>query len=99
MISVRRSALKFRGSGDHLRLRVPRAPDAMVTVRELCRGSVALEKAMGEAIRDAVAAGHSWEEIGKALSVEGTQAAQVREQYGSSREWMRSRFWGFSNTS
>src|SRR5262245_23039014 len=91
MIGTRRSAPRFRGSGDHLRLRVPAAPEALVTARELSRGSVAVEKALGESVRDAVAAGHSWSEIGDALGVGGSTAAEVRERYETSRRDMRSR--------
>jgi hypothetical protein len=97
MISTRRSALRFRGSGEHLRLHVPRAPETMANVREVCRGSVALEKALGEAIRDAVAKGHSWAEIGHALGVGGTTASEVEVHYEASRHELRSRFWGLDD--
>lgn len=96
MIGTRRPALRFRGSGDHLRLRVQRDHDALVNVREVCRGSWALEKALGEAIREAAAAGHSWVEIGHALGVGGTTADEVRERFGASRHEMRHRLWGLS---
>ena len=52
-----------------------------------------MEKAMGEAIRDALAAGHSWAEVGRALGVEARTSVGVRE-YDASRAWMLSRFWG-----
>ena len=94
MISTGRSALRFRGSGEQLRLRVPPGPDALVTARQLCRGSVAVEKALGEALRQAVSDGHSWEEIGQALGVGGTTAIEVRERYEPSRHGMRSRLSG-----
>ena len=94
MIGTRRSALRFSGSGQHLRLRVPSTQDAVITARELCRGSVAVEKALGEALRQAVSAGHSWEEIGQVLGVGGTTAAEVRARYETSRHDMRSRLWG-----
>jgi hypothetical protein len=55
---------------------------------------VAVEKAIGEAIRDALAAGHSWAEVGQALGVQATNSVGVREQYDTSRRWMRMRFWG-----
>ena len=96
MIGTRRSALRFTGSGDHLRLRVPRDHDALVNVQDVCRGSWALEKAVGEAVRVAGAAGHSWIEIGHALGVGGTTAAEVLERFAASRHEMRSRFWGLS---
>jgi hypothetical protein len=94
MIGTRTATLRLRGSGDHLRLRVAKAPDPLANVRECCRGSVAVEKALGEAVRDALAAGHSWAEVGQALRVEADTSAGVREQYDASRSWMRTRFWG-----
>lgn len=96
MIGTRRPALRFSGSGDHLRLRVPKDHDALANVREVCRGSCALEKALGEAIGEAVAAGHSWVEIGHAMEVGGTTAAEVRERFEASRHEMHYRFWGLS---
>ena len=89
-----RTGLRFSGSGDHLRLRVPNAHDSLATVREVCRGQVALEKALAEAIRDALASGHSWVEIGHALGVGGTNDAQVRDLFAASRREMRARLWG-----
>src|SRR5215207_4526580 len=94
MIGTSTATLRLRGSGEHLRLRVAKAPDPLANVRECCRASVAVEKAIGEAIRDALAAGHSWAEVGQALGVEATTSAGVREQYDTSRRWIRMRFWG-----
>ena len=89
-----KTGLRFSGSGDHLRLRVPSAQDSLATVREVCHGQIALEKALGEAIRDALANGHSWVEIGHALGVGGTTASEVRELFGASRREIRVRLWG-----
>jgi hypothetical protein len=94
MIGTNTATLRLRGSGEHLRLRVANAPDALVTVRECCRASVAVEKAMGDAIRDALAAGPSWAELGLVLGVEADTSVGVAEQDDSSRGWMRRRFWG-----
>lgn len=94
MIGTSRDSLRLRGSGEHLRLRVARAADPLANLRECCRASIAVEKAIGEAIRDTIAAGHSWAEVGQALGVEATTSATVREQYDTSRRWMRARFWG-----
>ena len=94
MIGAKTPALRFKGSGDKLRLRVTTVPDPLANVRECCRASVAVEKALGEAIRGALSAGHSWAEIGTALGVEGESSASVREQYPSSRRFMHARFWG-----
>ena len=94
MIGTSSATLRLKGSGDHLRLRVGKSADPLANVRECCRASVAVEKAMGEAIRDALAAGHSWAEVGQALGVEANTSASVAEQYNASQSWMRWRFWG-----
>jgi len=93
MIGMRTATLRLRGSGEHLRLRVAKAPDPLANVRECCRASVAVEKALGEAIRDAIAAGHTWAEVGQVLGVGASTSVGVAEQYDASRSWMRSRFW------
>ena len=89
MIGTNTATLRLKGSGDHLRLRVGNSADPLVNVRECCRASVAVEKAMGEAIRDALAAGHSWAEVGQALGVEANNSARVAGQYNVSQSWMR----------
>ena len=94
MIGTSTATLRLKGSGEHLRLRIAKARDPLADVRECCRASVAVEKATGEAIRDALAAGHTWAEIGEALGVEAATSVGVREQYGHSRSWIRARFWG-----
>ena len=94
MIGTSTATLRLKGSGEHLRLRVAKAPDPLANVRECCRASVAVEKALSQVIRDALAAGHSWAEVGLALGVEATTSVGVREQYDTSRSWMRTRFWG-----
>jgi hypothetical protein len=93
MIGTRTANLRLRGSGARLRLRVAKAPDPLANVRECCRASVAVEKALGEVIREALAAGHTWAEVGRALGVEATTSAGVREQYDIARSSMRTRFW------
>lgn len=94
MIGTSTPTLRLKGSGAHLRLRVGKSPDPLANVRECCRASVAVEKAVGEAIRDALAVGHSWAEVGQALGVEASTSAGVAEQYNTSQRWMRMRFWG-----
>ena len=93
MMGTSTGTLRLRGSGEHLRLHVAKAPDPLVNVRECCRASVAVEKAMGEAIREALAAGRSWAEVGQALGVEANTSVGVAEQYDSSRRRIRRRFW------
>lgn len=63
------ATLRLRGSGEHMRLRVAKAADPLVNVRACCRASAALDKALGQAIRDALDAGHSWAEVGQALGL------------------------------
>src|SRR5215204_2666511 len=62
MIGTKRPALRISGSGGRLRLHLAPSPDSLATVRECCRAATAVDKALGEAIRGAVAAGHSWSE-------------------------------------
>jgi hypothetical protein len=96
MTGTSRAILRLRGSGEHLRLRVSRSPDPLAGVRECCRASVAVEKALGEAISSALAAGHTWAEVGHVLGVHATTPVGVAEQYDASHSWMRARFWGIS---
>jgi len=93
MITATSPKLRFRGSGENLTLRVAPASDPLATVHECCRAAVAVEKALGEAIREAIATGHSWAEVGHALRVDGETAAGVQEAYEATGHWMRSRFW------
>ena len=94
MMGTHRATLRFTGAGEHLRLRVGSGPDPLANVRECCRASVAVDKALGEAIRDSLAAGLTWAEVGHALGVDASTPVGVAEEYDSSRRWMRSRFWG-----
>jgi hypothetical protein len=94
MIGTSTATLRLRGSGEHLRLRVAKATDPLANVRECCRASVAVDKALGEVIRDALAAGYTWAEVGQALGVEAKTSAGVGKHYDASRNWMRTKFWG-----
>ena len=85
MIGTSTATVRLRGSGEHLRLRVAKARDPLANVRECCRASIAVEKALGEAIRASLAAGHSWAEIGQVLGVEANTSVGVREHYDVSR--------------
>lgn len=89
MIGTRAPALRLRGSGEHLRLRVGKAPDPLANVCECCRASVAIEKALGEAILDALAAGPRWAEVGESLGIEANTSTSVGERYEASRRSMR----------
>jgi len=93
MMKTGTTTLRFRGSGARLRLRVAPVAQPLTNVRECCRASVAVEKALGEAIRQALATGHSWAEVADALGVEASTPTGVRDSYEASRRLMRSRFW------
>jgi hypothetical protein len=64
-------------------------------VREACRAGTALDKAMGEAVRQALAAGHTWAEIGHALTGGvGTDGDGVLAEYAEGRRQFWRRLWG-----
>jgi hypothetical protein len=94
MIGTSKATLRLRGSGEHLRLRVAKTSDPLANVRECCRASVAVEKALGEAVRDALVAGNDWAELGRALGVEANTSVGVRDEFDDSRRWMRAMLWG-----
>jgi hypothetical protein len=89
-----RPAVRVHGAWKHLRLNVSPGRDRLATLGECCRASTAMDKALGEAIRDAVADGHTWEEIGQAVGCsESITAAQVLEDFQTGRQWMWRHFW------
>jgi hypothetical protein len=93
-----RPAVRIRGTGEFLRLRVSSAPEPLATARECSRASTAIDKALGEAVRNAVAAGHTWDEIGGALGCStATDPQQVLEDFQVSRRWIWRRFWGLTD--
>lgn len=64
--------LRLSGHGERLRLRQRghwQQGDPLEAVRECCRASMAVEKALGEAVRGARTAGASWPDVGHALGV------------------------------
>lgn len=63
--------VRIVGHGNRLRVRTKGnwEGNALVALRESCRASVAVEKALAEAIQGARTAGSSWEEIGQTLGV------------------------------
>ena len=63
--------VRIRGRGDHLRVRLDGdwAGDPLAGVAESCRSSVAVDKALAEAVQHSRAAGVSWDEIGRSLGV------------------------------
>lgn len=72
MLDVRRPAIRVTGRGRHLRARLrgdwERSP--LDALRECCRASMAIDKAMAEAIQRARDSGTTWEEIARTLDAE-----------------------------
>lgn len=90
-----RPRLRLHGSGDDLRLTTKPTSDPLAIVREACRAGTALDKAMGEAVRQALAAGYAWPEIGQALTGGvGTDGDEVLADYAEARRQSWTRFWG-----
>jgi hypothetical protein len=71
--------IRLTGRGDRLRLRQRGEwqQDPLQDVRECCRAAMAIEKALGEAVRAALASGASWQEVGRVLGV--ADAAQSKQ--------------------
>jgi len=89
--------LRLSGSGDRVRIhkRGNWKDDRIDGLKVCWRACVGMEKALGEAIRQARAAGLSWEEIGRALGVAEAASgeADVREAAIIARRAMFQRFW------
>jgi len=89
--------LRFVGHGAGLRLRTRGdwEHDYLDGIRECCRASMALDKALGEAIRRSVAGGASWGDIGRALGVSETADtdAEVMDALAASKRLVWSKFW------
>ena len=92
--------IRLTGRGDRLRLRQRGEwqQDPLQDVRECCRAAMAIEKALGEAVRVALASGASWQEVGRVLGV--AEAAQskhdVIEAFAETKREVWRRFWGQS---
>jgi hypothetical protein len=71
--------VRIVGHGTRLRVRTRGdwAGNALVALRESCRASVAVDKAIAEAMQRAHADGMSWQEIGQALGV--AEHAEAKE--------------------
>ena len=90
-----RARLRLHGSGEQLRLTTKPAADPLAMVSEACRAGTAVDKALGEAVREALAAGHTWPEIGQALTGGGgTDGDEVLAEYAEARRACWRRFWG-----
>ena len=90
--------IRLTGRGDRLRLRRRGEwqQDPLQAVRECCRASMAIDKALGESVRAAVASGASWQEVGRVLGVaEAAQSKQdVIEVLAETKREVWRRFWG-----
>jgi hypothetical protein len=90
-----RARLRLHGNGERLRLTTKPAADPLAMVREACRAGTAVDKVLGEAVRQALAAGHTWPEIGQALTGgTGTDGDEVLAEYAEARRQSWRRFWG-----
>jgi len=76
MMQIRRVRLTGHGRRLRLRQRGRWGQDALEDLRECFRASMAVDKALGEAIRASIAAGAEWEDIGRVLGV--TEDAQSK---------------------
>jgi hypothetical protein len=75
--------VRISGRGNRLRVRTKGdwGADPIGGLREACRSSVAIEKALAEAIQRARIAGVSWAEIGRTLGV--ARAAEGKDAFTS----------------
>jgi len=97
MITISEPRLRLRGHGRRLRLRASNgiAEDPIALVRECCRVSLAVEKALGEAITSARSQGRSWGEIADAIgaSAEATTRHEVIDARVDQQGFVWDRFW------
>ena len=89
--------LRLSGSGTRVRIhKRGNWRDDQVDGLKVCwRATIGMEKALGEAIRQARDAGVSWEQIGRVLGVAETanNETDVREAVIIARRAMSQRFW------
>ena len=91
----RRLRLASHGRTLHLRSLGDWTSDPMDGVAECCRALMALEKALGESIRQARTTGHSWVEIGQSLGATETAASfeEAADAFAINRRAIWERFW------
>lgn len=96
-MAVTSRRLRLRGHGKGLRLSISGdwTNDPMGGVTDCCRALMALEKALGESIRQARSTGHSWAEVGRALGATETAANfdDVAEAFAANKRATWGRFW------
>jgi hypothetical protein len=95
MFRSRSATVRIKGSGQRLRLNVAPAPDPLGTIRECCRAAIAIDKAMAEAIREALASGRSWADVADAIGAApaGT-SEEALSHYLDGRGQLFRRLWG-----
>ena len=96
-----RLRLASHGRRLHLRTLGDWTSGPMDGVAECCRALMALDKALGESIRQARSAGHSWAEIGQALGATETAASleEAADAFAINRRATWERFWTESTES
>jgi hypothetical protein len=81
--------IRIRGRGTRLRVRTKGdwAGDPVGALRESCRSSVAIEKALAQAMQRARDAGMSWSEIGRTLGLaeEAVDKGALIDSFANSR--------------
>ncbi len=97
MITSGEPRLRLRGHGRRLRLRSGGGNDGdpLALLRECCRASLAVEKAMGEAITSARAAGRDWGEIAEVFGAPGKASTRddVIDARVEQHRFLWDRFW------
>ena len=91
----RRLLLAGHGRRLHLRALGDWTHDPMDQIAECCRALTALEKALGESIRQARSTGHPWAEIGQALGATERAASleDVADALAAHKRAMWELFW------
>ena len=94
-VTSRRLRLKGHGTGLRLSISGDWSSDPMGGVAECCRALMALEKALGESIRQARSAGHSWTDVGRALGATEAAASfdDVADAFAANRRATWELFW------
>ena|SRR5690242_173960 len=92
---TKRLRIAGHGAGLRLRTRGDWEHDPLDGVRECCRASMALDKALGESIRRSVGSGATWTDIARTLGVSETATTdmEVMDALAASKRMVWSKFW------
>jgi hypothetical protein len=95
MRATKRLRLTGHGQGLSLHILGDWTRDPMAGVVECCHAMMAMEKALGESIRQARSAGHSWAEVGRALGATETAASfeEAADAFAINRRATWELFW------